>query len=424
MKRYAEYKDSGIEWIGEIPCEWETRAIKYTVSLKTDKMNLTEQKYIGLENVQSGTGRYIETGSQEIDGLSTSFGNGDVLFGKLRPYLAKCIIPTFDGICSSEFLILRNFDGVNKYLQYFLLSPKIVEAINASTYGVKMPRANWSFIGQMPIPMPSTLIQQSIVDYLDRKTAAIDTLIADKQKLVSLLQEKRSSIISEAVTKGLDKTAKMKDSGVEWIGKIPNNWILTKFKYFTSKIGSGKTPKGGNEVYADEGIVFVRSQNVHNTGLFLDDVAYITTDMDKDLANTRLELNDVLLNVTGASIGRSCIWKVEGIQGNVNQHVCIIRSNGNAIPPHIHYVLISNIGQTFIDSCQTGANRQGLNFEQIANFTLPLPKFEEQQTIVTYLDQKTTRIDALISDINEQIEKLKEYRQAIISEAVTGKVAV
>ncbi|MEG0693487.1 MAG: restriction endonuclease subunit S, partial [Oscillospiraceae bacterium] len=183
MKRYAEYKDSGIEWIGSAPIEWSICTLKRVVNLKTDKVDFIGQNYMGLENVESHTGRYVKSGSQEVEGLSTSFQRGDVLFGKLRPYLAKCIIPEFSGICSSEFLVLRNFNVARKYLQYFLLSSQLIEAINASTYGAKMPLANWSYIGQMQIPVPPTPVQQSIVAYLDRKTAAIDTLIADKQKL-------------------------------------------------------------------------------------------------------------------------------------------------------------------------------------------------------------------------------------------------
>lgn len=146
--------------------------------------------------------------------------------------------------------------------------------------------------------------------------------------------------------------------------------------------------------------------------------------MDKDLSNTRLLENDVLLNITGASIGRACIWDLYGVRGNVNQHVCIIRVGAKIASKFLNYILISSIGQISIDIYQTGANREGLNFEEIANIAIPFTRIQEQQEVIAYLDRKTAQIDSLISDINEQIKKLKEYRQSIISEVVTGKVAV
>jgi type I restriction enzyme S subunit len=212
--------------------------------------------------------------------------------------------------------------------------------------------------------------------------------------------------------------AEYKNSGIEWIGKIPREWEIKKMKIVVTKIGSGKTPKGGNEVYVDNGVMFLRSQNIHNDGLSLDDVAYITDDMDNDLSNTRLLENDVLLNITGASIGRSCVWNSH-IRGNVNQHVCIIRVGNKIASKFLHYILISSIGQASIDVCQTGANREGLNFKEIANISIPFTRIQEQQSIIDYLDCKTAGIDALIADKQKLIDLLREKRQANISEAVT-----
>ncbi|WP_188398315.1 restriction endonuclease subunit S [Sporomusa sp. GT1] len=212
--------------------------------------------------------------------------------------------------------------------------------------------------------------------------------------------------------------AEYKDSRMKWIGEIPKEWSFKKIKHFTTKIGSGKTPRGGNEVYVDDGIMFLRSQNVHNTGLVLDDVVYLTDEMDAELSNTRLKMNDVLLNITGASIGRACIWDKD-IPGNVNQHVCIIRVNGIVLSKYLHYMLMSNVGQTAIDLYQTGANREGLNFEQIANIQIPFTDIHNQQIIVKYLNQKSAAIDTIIADKQKLIDLLKEKRNAIISEAVT-----
>ncbi|MEQ8156821.1 MAG: restriction endonuclease subunit S [Clostridiaceae bacterium] len=215
-------------------------------------------------------------------------------------------------------------------------------------------------------------------------------------------------------------TRKMKDSGVEWIGEIPEDWDISKIKYCTVKIGSGKTPKGGSEVYSTEGVLFIRSQNVYDTGLRLDEVSYISDDIDKEMQGTRVYYNDVLLNITGASIGRSCIYLVEDQYANVNQHVCIIRTNQDLVlPKYMNYFWMSPAGKTSIDIFQSGANREGMNFEQIANTFIPYSSIKEQEKIVNYLDRKCLKIDETIEREKQVIEKLKAYKQSVITEVVT-----
>lgn len=200
LDKNAKMKDSGIEWIGEMPESWSVKKLKFTVELVNVKGNFSEQVYIGLENIESNTGRYIFTENNEIDGISNAFKIGDILFGKLRPYLAKCIIADFDGICSSELLVFRNFVGDKRYLYRLLLSSSFLEEVNSSTYGSKMPRASWDFIGQIFIPMPNLEEQQSIADYIDIKTSKIDSLITDITGQIEKFKEYRQSIINEAVT--------------------------------------------------------------------------------------------------------------------------------------------------------------------------------------------------------------------------------
>ena len=214
-----------------------------------------------------------------------------------------------------------------------------------------------------------------------------------------------------------------KDSGVEWIGEIPAGWSLVQLGVVATKIGSGKTLRGGANVYHDEGITFLRSQNIYDTGLRLDDVAYISEEVDEEMSATRVFKGDVLLNITGGSIGRCCTYDLEA-HANVNQHVCIIRPSGKALPKWIRYFWNSNPGRTTVDIHQSGANREGLNFEQIASARIPLPSVNEQTKIVLYIDAKTAEIDSLIADKQRQVELLKEYRKSFISEAVTGKFKV
>lgn len=212
----------------------------------------------------------------------------------------------------------------------------------------------------------------------------------------------------------------MKESGIDWIGEIPSNWKVGKIKYCTTKIGSGKTPKGGSEVYTQTGVLFIRSQNVYDEGLKLDKPFFITPEMDSEMSSTRVAENDVLLNITGGSIGRSCIMPASHLPANVNQHVSIIRVRQGLVMQQImHYFWMSNAGKTAIDLFQTGGNREGMSADAIANTPFLYYGMDEQKRIVYYLDKKCAQIDAVISETNATIEEYKKLKQSIIAEAVT-----
>lgn len=197
----APMKDSGIEWIGKIPEHWEVKKLKYICSQRNEKSTENNLKYIGLENIISFSNRYIDT---NIDIEQNSTNNickkNDILFGKLRPYLAKCVISDFDGLCSGEFLVLHQCDGSVPYYHYLMLSNWFLDVVNSSTYGTKMPRANWTFIGGLFIPVPSYQEQQEIADYLDQKCTEVDSIIEKRERMIELMTEYKKSLIYECVT--------------------------------------------------------------------------------------------------------------------------------------------------------------------------------------------------------------------------------
>ncbi|WP_417777475.1 restriction endonuclease subunit S [Stutzerimonas xanthomarina] len=210
-----------------------------------------------------------------------------------------------------------------------------------------------------------------------------------------------------------------KDSGVEWLGRVPEHWQVKQLKYLAPHIGSGKTPSGGAEVYQDAGVLFLRSQNVYEDGLRLDDAAFISEEVDQEMKGSRVVPGDVLLNITGASIGRSCLVPEEFERANVNQHVCIIRGEPPVVSKWISLCLPSKPVQAQIDFSQNGAGREGLNFEQIGNMFITLPHAQEANKISSRLDRETARIDALIEKKTRFIELLREKRQALIIHAIT-----
>jgi len=217
----------------------------------------------------------------------------------------------------------------------------------------------------------------------------------------------------------MERYEKYKDSGVEWIREIPEGWEVKKLKYCVLKVGSGITPKGGANVYQLFGVPLLRSQNVHFDGLKLDDVAYISQETHDIMANSKVLSGDVLLNITGASIGR-CFYVDNSLgEANVNQHVCIIRPKEGVNKKYLYFILMSNIGQNQIDVEQTGSGREGLNFEALNNFLIPQIKPEEQTAFANYLDRKTAEIDELIAQKERLIEMYEEEKTTIINQAVT-----
>lgn len=167
---YSEYKDSGVEWLGKVPEHWSSVRLKFVAELKGEKVEPDLRlKYVGMENIESGNGKFIAKNDGKPEGLSASFSNGDVLYGKLRPYLAKSWIADFAGICSSEFLVLRSKKVGAKFLTYYTLIPEFINQVNSSTYGAKMPRASADFINDMKILLPSIQEQEKIIIYVESR---------------------------------------------------------------------------------------------------------------------------------------------------------------------------------------------------------------------------------------------------------------
>ena len=196
--------------------------------------------------------------------------------------------------------------------------------------------------------------------------------------------------------------------------------MMLRIKDYTTKVGSGVTPRGGAETYLDEGIPLFRSQNVTNDGFLMDDIAFISEEVDESMKGTRVKPGDVLLNITGASIGRCFYTSDDFERGNVNQHVCIIRPKKNKVKPdYLHYCIISDKGQQQIDLTQTGANREGLAVEDIKGFMFDIPSLPVQQRIVDYLNKKLAEINKRITSLAKQQDAYARLKKSIIHQAVT-----
>ena len=434
MKPYPKYQDTGIEWIGEVPEEWAVKMIKRLTPIKrgASPRPIDDEKYfdtngefawVRIADV-SASERYLKETTQTLSELGASLSvkrfPGD-FFLSIAGTVGKPIIAKIRCCIHDGFVYFPQLSINPEYLYYVFSTGLPYQGLGK--LGTQL-NLNTDTVGEIFIPIPDKADIEKIIFFLDLKTAEIDSIIAKKERLIELYEEEKAAVINHAVTKGLDTSAKMKDSGIEWLGEIPEHWEVKKLKHLVCKIGSGVTPKGGASVYQQSGIPLLRSQNIHFDGLRLDDVAYISDEIHNDMSGSKVLSGDVLLNITGASIGRCYFVDDKLGEANVNQHVCIIRPLKGFITKFIYFLLCSNIGQIQIDLEQTGGGREGLNFEALGSFVIPAVNEEEQAAIVQYVETKCSRIDAIISKFKRQIELLKEYRTALISEAVTGKIDV
>jgi type I restriction enzyme S subunit len=233
LRPYPAMKDSGVAWLGEVPEHWSVEKLESSIGnvIEQTAERRTGDLYIALEHVESWTGRLRPTGPDvTFDSQVKCFRAGDVLFGKLRSYSAKVTRAPSNGVCVGEFLVLRPRESQvhAPYVETLLRSKPAIDAVNRSTFGAKMPRADWQFVGSMPITLPPLAEQAAIVRILDHADRRIRRHIRAKQKLIKLLEEQRQAIIHRAVTRGLDPNVRLKPSGVEWLGDVPEHWEVRR----------------------------------------------------------------------------------------------------------------------------------------------------------------------------------------------------
>lgn len=422
MVRYDDYKDSGIDWIGEIPSGWELRRIKSLVSNIDETIPDNPPITIPLERVMPWTGEIaINDSIDDGDGCSKGFKGGDILFSKLRPYLAKAVLAPCDGACSGEMLVLRADNIERSYLHKIVLSPGFIDAINAMTYGAKMPRASWDLLKDIVVPLPSWLEQEKIASWLNKTTGEIDTTVHNIEASICLLHEYRQSIITEAVTHGLDLNAPIKNSGLDWLEFMPEHWAEVPLDQAAER-HSGHTPNKSTPEYWENGdIVWISLAD----SSALRKSAYVSSSMTMTnalgIAHSSAEIlpKGCVLLSRDASVGLCAIADCELA---VSQHFMAYVCRHNLDNKYLLYCFKSM--DQYFKKLSMGSTIPTIGLSLIKAIKIPLPPICEQRQIVKFLDTKTAEIDTLIASKTRQVELLREYRKSIISEAVTGKFKV
>jgi len=443
---YSEYKDSGVEWLNEIPKHWSMSKLRYIGSfgkgLSITKENLSDVGIpcVNYGEVHSKYGFEVDAETHPLKCVDKKYlqtspnallSKGDLVFadtsediegsGNFTQLVGN--LPVFAGY--HTVVVRPDEGGFARFLAYVLDSLEYRTQVRTAVKGVKVFSITQAILRNTNVWLPSFSEQKQIAKFLDHETAKVDTLIEKQQQLIKLLKEKRQAVISHAVTKDLNPNAPMKDSCVEWLGDVPAHWEVSKLGFYAIKIGSGKTPRGGADIYQDAGVLFLRSQNIYDEGLRIskNEAVFISNDIHEEMKGTKVLGGDVLLNITGGSIGRTCLVPKDFVGANVNQHVCILRFNSD-FNEFFSYVLKSHLIKEQIDSCQTGGNREGMNFDQISGLIVCIPPKNERLEIIESIKSAIKRFDKLESKSNNAIRLIKERRTALISAAVTGKIDV
>ena len=428
-----EMKNSGVEWIGDIPSEWKVENLQWNMNEIIEKNSPIKITSVLSLTKEKGVIPYEDKGNQgnkskeSIEDYKIAY-KGTIVANSMNILIGSVGISNYDGCVSPVYYVFKNNNKTDlRFLNYIFTTEQFQKQLRKYANGILEIRLRVSSenIMKQKVMFPPLSEQKKIADFLDSKVTEIDKIISETKASIENYKEYKQSVITEAVTKGLDKNVPMKDSGIEWIGEIPADWRLGKIKSCVTKVGSGKTPKGGGDVYSSEGVLFLRSQNVYDTGLVLDDPTYISEEIDEEMKNTRVMDKDVLLNITGGSIGRCCIYDKSYGKANVNQHVSIIRLKQDIMfPEYMHYYWLSSLGKMSVNLYQTGGNREGMSADAIKNSPIIYTSISTQKEIIAFLDSKCAEIDNIILEKEKLITNLEEYKKSLIYEYVTGKKEV
>lgn len=370
-----------------------------------------------------GEGSYPVYGGGALRGYTESYtheGNY-ILIGRQGANCGSVRQVNGKFFASEHAVVVIHNSGVDNEWLYYLL-----ESMNLNQYSISaaQPGLAVSTIKNLEVNVPSYDLQIVIRKYIDKKTKIFETIIKQKENLIELLEEQRQSIITEAVTKGLDPNVKMKDSGVEWIGEIPEQWEVTKIKYTTYVKGRIGWQGLKSDEFIDEGPFLVTGTDFTQGFVNWDTCYHISEERYNEAPPIQLQENDLLITKDG-TIGKLAIVKDMPYKAILNSGVFVTRPIHNKyLSKYMYWLLSSTIFEKYIKFMETGSTIKHLYQETFVNFSYPIPSIIEQTEILNYLDIKIGEIDSIKSNILKQIEKLKEYRQSLIYEAVTGKIDV
>ena len=410
--RYDKYKDSGIAWIGEIPEHWEKICLKRLSNINTGNQDTQDSVPDGKYPFFVRSPKVEKSNKYTFEGASILMAGDGVGAGKVF-HLADDKFA-----CHQRVYCINQFKNINRIYLFYYLSSLFYHVIESANSKSTVDSVRLPMLAEFTVFMPLDFEQQSIATYLDQKCSEIDELITLQEEMITKLQSYKQSVITEAVTKGLDKNVPLKDSGIEWIGEIPEHWICTVFKKFLSEpmqYGANEPAEECN--YNDPR--YIRITDIKDDGTLRDDT-FKSLPLEK-AKEYMLTKGDLLFARSGATVGKTFLYK-EDYAACFAGYLIKARCNKNELLPNfIFYYTLSNAYQNWKNSIFIQSTIQNIGADKYSVMPIIAPPLSEQQSIATYLDQKCSEIDELISIKQQKIEKLKDYKKSLIFECVTGK---
>lgn len=437
MKRYPVYKDSGVEGLGEIPEHWD---LKRLASFGTFSKGSTISKSDLVENglpvilygdIYTKYNLRAETIfhfiSQDLAANSKQIYKGDLLFtgsGETREDIGKCIVYNGNGkvYAGGDIIIFRQKTNDSLFLAYFFSSNYAIAKKAMNSRGDIVVHIYASSLRAIYIPIPPLSEQKAIAHFINRKLEQIEQFIRNKKRLIELLNEQKTAIINRAVTKGINRHAPMKDSGIGWLGEIPAHWEAKLFRRVTTRIEVG-IAEAATHAYTDEGIPIIRSTNVKTHFIELDNILHIQKWFADKNCSKYIYTGDILTVRTGANAGMTSVVPKE-----LNHSQCFTLLISTPSPQHLpqfySFYINSPMGQEFFSIEGWGAAQVNLSVPILQNLPVVEPPYEEQKAIVYFIEKESAKVDLAIAQVEKEIELIQEYRTTLISDAVTGKIDV
>lgn len=413
-------------WMGEVPPHWNVKALKFCAGLVTDRVdgaNAGAATYVGLEHIEGKTGRLVRAeGSQDsAESTVNRFQSGDVLFGKLRPYLAKAAVADSDGVCSSEILVYRPHGLTAPYLKHVMLLSGFIEEVTSSTYGSKMPRADASFISRLPVPQPPIKEQLAIASYLDAETARIDGLIDEKRRLLETTRELRQATIAQLVT-GSNLQSRKAASRIKWLAEIPADWQSAQLRHVCDVVTDGAhvSPDSSSPDYH-----FVSTVDIKDGRIDFENSLRTSASSFDVMRRTGCcpLVGDVLFSKDG-TIGRTTVVDDERPFA-VASSLVIIRPDSQIIDSRfLNHWLNHRTLKEELELLLAGAALRRISVEKVARLDIAFPDIRTQREIAAEIDDELVKADSLIAHVTREIELLQELRSATITDAVLGRIDV
>lgn len=429
-KAYSAYKNAGVEFLDVIPSGWDVLRGKLVFkefaerSLTGAETLLSVSEYYGVKPraIVMADGDFLSRAESLVDYKKCS--KNDLVMNIMLAWKRGLGVTKFDGIVSPAYSVFRfNERASPDYMHYLLRTDTYTNHFKTRSTGVIDSRLRLypESFGNVPVILPSINEQQKIANFLDHETAKIDTLIEKQQQLIKLLKEKRQAVISHAVTKGLNPNASMRDSGVEWLGEVPDHWVSCALKYYARVVDC----KHITAEFFDEGIPLASISEVKEWHVNLASAKLTNEKYYLDLigGGRKPEPGDIIYS-RNATVGEAALV-MEGMPDfAMGQDVCLIRLDDDVLSEYILYVLKSRVISNQLDLAMVGSTFKRINVDDIRNFAVALPSFEEQVEIVKELTQILGKYDTLVVNAEKTISLMTERRTALISAAVTGKIDV